>query len=113
MVVRINDAAPSAEENKRRLKEKFGVTVEERRKAIEALKEAAQAGRVELKLEIINALNYPLQSICDEYINYVYKFYARMPPVSLNEVVIAVSDRQSHGSEGKCVYKLEQEKVRR
>ena len=108
MVVRINDAASSAEENKRRLKEKFGVTVEKRRKAIEALKEAAQAGRVQLKLQIINASNYTIQSICDEYINYSYRFYARVPPASLKEVVIAVSDRQSHGSEGECVYKLEQ-----
>lgn len=58
VVVRINDAASSAEENKRRLREKFGVTVEERRKAIEALKEAVQAGRVQIKLEVIDALNY-------------------------------------------------------
>ena len=31
-----------------------------------------------------------------------------MPPASLKEVVIAVLDRQSHGFERECVYKLEQ-----
>lgn len=38
----------------------------------------------------------------------MYKFYVGVPPASLKEVVIAVLDRQSHGSERKCVYKLEQ-----
>jgi hypothetical protein len=107
VVVRFDDAASSAEELRRTLEEKSGATAEERRKTIEVLKSAVLAERRELKLEIINALNHTIQSICDEYVNYAFKPYGTPPP-SLKEVVIDVSDRQSQRSEGKCVYKVAQ-----
>ncbi|MGO9472155.1 MAG: hypothetical protein ACLPWS_01830 [Rhodomicrobium sp.] len=108
VVVRIDDAPSSAEEAKRRFEEKFGTTFEERRKAIEALISAAQADRLQTKLEIINALNYTVQSICDEYINYAFQPYTSSPPSSLKEVVTSVFDRQSSRSEANCVYKVAQ-----
>jgi hypothetical protein len=107
-IVRIDDAASSADEFKRRLDEKFGTTPEERRKAFEALKSAVLADRLQTKLEIINASNYTVQSICDEYISYSFKPYASTLPPSLKQVVIDVSDRQSRRSEAKCVYKVAQ-----
>ena len=108
VVVRIDDAPSSAEEAKRKFEEKFGTTFEERRKAIEALISAAQADRLQTKLEIINALNYTVQSICDEYINYAFQPYTSSPPSSLKEVVTSVFDRQSSRSEANCVYKVAQ-----
>jgi hypothetical protein len=53
-------------------------------------------------------LNYSIQSICDEYMNYAFKPYYRTLPPILKEVVTEVSDRQSRRSEGKCVYKVSQ-----
>src|SRR5262249_25691343 len=108
VVVRINDAASSTEEIKRKLEEKFGTTVEERRKALEALKSAVEAERFQIKLGIINALNYTIQSICDEYIRYTFRFYTRTLHPSLKEVAIDVLGRESRRSEGECIYKVTQ-----
>ena len=108
VVVRIDDAASSAEEFKHKLKEKFGTTIEERRKAFEAFKSAALADHFQLKLDIVNALNYNMSSICDDYIRYVMQPNTRSVYPSIKEVMIDVSDRQSRRSEGKCVYNVAQ-----
>ena len=108
VVVRIDDAASSAEEFKHKLKEKFGTTIEERRKAFEAFKSAALADHFQTKLDIVNALNYNMSSICDDYIRYVMQPNTRSVSPSIKEVMIDVSDRQSRRSEGKCVYNVAQ-----
>ena len=69
------------------LVEKFGTTPEEMKKAFEVLKSAILADSLHTKLEIVNALNYSIESICDEYINYAFKPYLSTLPPSLKEVV--------------------------
>lgn len=108
VVVRIDDWPSSAEELKRKYKEMFGATVEGRKNTFEALKSAALAAKRQTKLEIINALNYTVQSICDEYIVYSFMPYERLLPSTVREIVIDVLDRQGRRSEEKCIYKVAQ-----
>lgn len=108
VIVRFNDPASSAEEVKSKLKEQFGATAEEAKKAFDAIKSAILADRYQFKLEIINALNYTIQSICDEYVRYAFKPYSTRLPSSLKEVAINVLDQHGSRSEGKCVYKVAQ-----
>jgi hypothetical protein len=108
VVVRIDDWPSSTAEIKRKYNEMFGATFEETKKAIEALRSTVLAEILQTKLEIVNALNHKVQSICDEYIRYGFLPYARSLPPSLKEIVINASDRQGHLSEEKCVYKVAQ-----
>jgi hypothetical protein len=108
VIVRFDDPASSAEEVKSKLKEKFGATAEEAKKAFDAIKSAALAERYQFKIEIVNALKYTTQPICDEYVRYVFKPYSTRLPSSLKEVVINVSYLHDSRYEEKCIYKVAQ-----
>lgn len=104
VVVRIDEAASSVEEYKKRLAKRLGGTFEEMRKRFDDLKSAVSSGRLQTKLEIVNASNHSTQDICDEYIVYYYQFFAKRALIHAKEVEVDVVNR---GEEGlTCVYSV-------
>lgn len=104
VIVRIDDAASSVEEYKNSLAKRLGGTFEEMRKRFDDLKSALSSGRLQTKLEIVNASNHITQDICDEYIVYYYQFFAKRALIHAREVEVDVVNR---GKEGlTCIYSV-------